>query len=343
MSEIELPAPGESRHRKFWVGGATGFLGEALVKELLRSGHQVVATSKRGGEVSGIPVHAVDVCDPEAVRRSAEGCSGAFFCVGKVSRRPADAELMHQLHVRATEVALPALASAGVTRVVYASTSGTIAVGTDPKRVYDETSATPHHIITRWPYYRSKLFGEQCALAQTRPGFEVVVVNPSLLLGPGDKRGSSNTDVRRLLNGTLPALTAGGIALVDVRDAATGMRLAFERGRAGERYLLSGANLTCVDFFGRLARIANVRVPEVVLPQRPEIAGLGHWLYKSGLALVGAEPAVDAETVDMGTHFWYCDSSRARRELGFSPRETQVTLRDTIQDLLQGGDSFAGA
>ncbi|MEN9582018.1 MAG: dihydrokaempferol 4-reductase [Pseudomonadota bacterium] len=320
--------------RRFWVGGATGFLGEALVTELLNAGHDVVPTSKRGGTAAGLVCQAVDACDAEAVRRSAEGCDGAFFCVGKVSRSAADAELLHELNVKATEVALPALAQAGVPRVVYASTSGTIAVGTDPTRVYNESSETPHSIISRWPYYRSKLFGERSALGQCREGFEVVVVNPSLLLGPGDKRGSSNRDVMRLLNGTLPALSGGGIAIVDVRDAAQGMRLAFERGRSGERYLLSAANLSCVELFGRLARIANVKAPEIVLPRHREAALLGHWLYKTSLGLVGGIPAVDAETVDMGSHFWYCDCSRALRELGFAPRDTQETLRDTVNDLL---------
>ncbi len=321
--------------KKFWVGGATGFLGQALVKQLRAMGHEVVAISRGGGQVGDVTVQALDSLDPAAIESSARGCDGAFYAVGKVSRRPEDTAELHRANLEATRVALPALKAAGIARVVYASTSGTIAVGTDPERRYNEDSPTPHEIISRWPYYRSKLYAEQFALAQNGPDFEVVVVNPSLLLGPGDARGSSNGDVKKLLTGSLPALTAGGIAIVDVRDAAQGMWLAFEKGRAGQRYLISAANLRCEDFFGRLARLAGVEPPKVVLPRRPKLALAGHWLYKRAVEATGATPAVDAATVDMGSHYWYCDSSRAQRELGFSPRDPQQTLRDTVEDLLE--------
>ena len=322
--------------RTYWVGGATGFLGQALVHRLRAAGHRVVGISRSGGKVGDVEVQALDVCDPERVTASARGCDGAFYALGKVSRDPEDAGALHKANLETTQTALPALREAGVPRVVYASTSGTIAVGTDPQRRYSEDDPTPHAIISRWPYYRTKLYAERFALEQNGDDFQVVVVNPSLLLGPGDSRGSSNQDVRRLLSGSLPALPAGGLALVDVRDAAEAMILAFEKGRAGQRYLISAANLSCSEFFGRLGRLAEVDVPKLVLPRRREAALAGHWLYKQTVGLLGIRPAVDSASVDMGSHFWYCDTSRAERELGFEPRDPQETLRETVEDLMAG-------
>lgn len=319
--------------KRFWVGGATGFLGKTLVEHLAALGHVVVATSKTGGQIGNVPVASVDCLDGAAVQRSAEGCDGAFYAVGLVSRSPEDAKLLHEVNYSATRAALPALRAAGVPRVVYASTSGTVAVGTDPNQTFSEDHPTPHDIIARWPYYRSKLYAEQFAKAQNDANFQVVIVNPSLLLGPGDDRGSSTGDVRRLLAGSLPAVTGGGVSVVDVRDAAAGMLQAFERGVAGRRYLLSAANLPCSDFFGRIARIAGTEPPTTVLPANRQLAAGGHWIYRKALGLLGTTPAVDATSVDMGSHYWYCDTSRAERELGFSPRELQQTLRETISDI----------
>ncbi|HEV8551448.1 MAG TPA: NAD-dependent epimerase/dehydratase family protein, partial [Polyangiaceae bacterium] len=228
--------------RTAWVGGATGFLGSHLVQALEARGDEVVPVSKSGG---GGRARAVDVLDADAVRESARGCELAFLCTGKVTRGRDESEELYRLHVLGTKSALAGLRAAGVRRVVVASTSGTLAVGTDPDGIADEGCRAPLEVIASWPYYRTKLYAEREALeANAPPEFEVVVVNPSLLLGPGDLRESSTGDVRRFLEGVIPAVPAGGMAFVDVRDAAQGMLLAAERGRPGERYILNAQNLT---------------------------------------------------------------------------------------------------
>ena len=95
----------------------------------------------------------------------------------------------------------------------------------------------------------------------TRHGIEVVAVNPSLLLGPGDRRLSSTGDVRKFLRRQIPVVPDGGVSFVDARDAAAATANALERGRAGERYLLGGPNWTMKEFFARLGRVANVAPP----------------------------------------------------------------------------------
>lgn len=322
---------------RYWVGGATGFLGSHLVRALLDGGHEVAAISRGGGKVHGVTVQAVDVLDRGAVERSAQGVQGAFLATGKVSRDPNDAEELYRANVLGTRSALAGLRAAGVPRVVYASTSGTIAIGTDPDEVFDESSPTPLEHIARWGYYRSKYYAEDEALEANHPGFEVVVVNPSLLLGPGDLHGSSTTDVRRFLDGEVLATPRGGLSFVDVRDAAEAMCAAMERGRAGHRYLLSAANLTVEAFFARLERLTSVKAPVMRLPKsRGAAVGLTN-LFSNVVKAIGGEPPVDSASVDMAQHYWYVDARKAMTELGFSPRDPADTLRDTVEDLVLRG------
>ncbi len=325
----------DQRAQKFWVGGATGFLGSHLVRELRAQGHELVLVSRSGGELEGLPVHAVDVLDAAAVTESARGCSGAFLATGKVTRDRDAGEELHQAHVLGTRSALAGLRNAGVRRVVVASTSGTLAVSKNADQIADESSRAPLELVAMWPYYRSKLYAEREALDANRPpDFEVILVNPSLLLGPGDKRESSTGDVRKFLDRSIPAIPGGGIAFVDVRDAARGMWLAFERGRAGERYILNAKNMTVAAFFQRLERITGVKAPILRMPSsRPLAIGVNR-LFSKAIRAIGGEPPVDEVSVEMAQYFWYCSSSKAERELGFSARDPGETLRETVDDLV---------
>lgn len=326
--------------KKLWIAGATGFLGSHLVRRLEARGHSLVAVSRSGGKVGGTDVRALDVLDPEAVAESARGAEGAFLVTGKVSRAKDAAEELHRAHVQATRSALEGLKKAGVRRVVVASTSGTIAVSRDEGVIADESSAAPLELIARWPYYRSKLYAERAALEANAADFEVIVVNPSLLLGPGDLRESSTGDVRLFLQKAIPAVPAGGLAFVDVRDAAEGMWLAFERGRPGERYLLNAKNLTFASFLSRLERISGVKAPVLKMPRsRPLASGMSR-LYVKAVRAIGGEPPVDEESAELGQYYWYCDASRAERELGFQARDPGETLRDTVHDLVARGVVF---
>jgi dihydroflavonol-4-reductase len=331
---------GHAARRRLWLGGATGFLGSHLLRQLVDAGHAVTAVSRGGGDVAGLKVDAVDVLDPDAVANSARGCDAAFLATGKVSRSRDAAEELHRAHVLGTRSALEGLRRAGVRRVVLASTSGTLAVSRDEHSVADETAQPPLELIARWPYYRSKLYAEREALEANGPDFEVVIVNPSLLLGPGDLRESSTGDVRLFLQRALPAVPAGGVAFVDVRDAAAGMRLALERGRAGQRYLLNARNMTMASFMARLERISGVKAPMLRMPRsRPLASGMSR-LYVKAVRAVGGEPPVSEETAELGQYYWYCDSSLAERELGFQARDPGETLRDTVHDLVARGVVF---
>lgn len=328
---------------RVFVTGATGFLGRHLVAQLLEGGHEVVAMIRTPPPPhqplpEGIQTPIGDVLDAASVRAAAEGCTEAFHAAGLVSRQEEDAEAMYRVHVDGTKTTLTALKEAGVKRVVVASTSGTVAVSDDPDAVAREDAEPPMGIVARWPYYRSKVFAERVALERNEDGFEVISVNPSLLLGPGDLKGSSTEDVERFLGGRVPVCPGGGMAFVDVRDAAAGMIAAMERGEPGARYLLNGANLTLEALFGRLERISGVKAPPVRLPRTSAtLAGAGAKLVERATRRFNLPNPLDRISAEMAQYFWYCDSSKAEHELGWTARDPSDTLADTVRDLEERG------
>lgn len=322
------------------VTGATGFLGRHLVTQLRDAGHHVVALCRSEDPALAaldVEIKRGDVLDAASVRAAAEGCQALFHCAGLVSRRPEDAEPLYRVHVDGTKITLDAARAAGVARVVLASTSGVVAVTKDPDEIRSEQAETPMELLARWPYYRSKLYAEKAGLDRNRPGFEVLAVNPTLLLGPGDDRGSSTGDVVSFLEKKVPFVPAGGLSFVDARDAATAMILAMERGRAGERYLVSAANLTIEAFFARLARLSGVAAPRLKVPRSVTLARIGAALMERAAKHVPIETPMDRISAEMAQCFWYVDAAKARTELGWVPRDPSDTLADTILDLEQRG------
>jgi dihydroflavonol-4-reductase len=336
---------------RYLVTGATGFLGSHLVDHLLASAaaaqggdkaaHEVVALCREPEpelEAGGITVVRGDVLDRASVERAAKGCVGVFHCAGKVSRNPDDAEELYRLLVEGTRHVIAASQAAGVRRLVLASTSGTVAVSSDPSHLATEDDEPDVVLISRWPYYRAKLYAERAALAANQPGgFEVVSVNPTLLLGPRDLRDSSTEDVRLFLEQRIPAVPGGGLSFVDARDAAIGMALAMEKGEPGRRYLLGACNLTIRDFFARLEHLSGVRAPMLPVPRLPNLARASAPWMNRALRVLGGFPDVDPVSLEMAQYFWYLDASRAEKELGWTPRDPTQTLADTITDLYERG------
>ena len=228
------------------------------------------------------------------------------------------------------------MAAAGVRRMVLASTSGTIGVSRH-EEILDETAPYAEEVVAGWPYYASKIYQERLAFEHgARLGIEVVAVNPSLLLGPGDRRLSSTGDVRQFLRRQVPTVPTGGINFVDARDAAAATAVALDRGRDGERYLLGGPNWTLPSSSRASGGSANIAPPRLKLPARWSEwgAGIVEELYRWR----GKEPPVDRISVEMSACFWWIDSSKAARELDFAPRDPQLTLVDTVAYLRRGID-----
>jgi dihydroflavonol-4-reductase len=323
--------------KKILITGGTGFLGTHIVRQLLDAGEKnlrVMASSvPEWMKDAGVEASEGSVTNKEDVSSAVQNVSAIFHLAGKVSRDNSDAAVMNRIHLEGSRILCEAAKGAGVKTMILASSSGTIAVSED-EQIFDETFPPPVEIISQWAYYASKYYQERTALSNfDGDGCRLIIVNPSLLLGPDDERLSSTKPVLDFLARKIPYCPSGGLSFVDVRDAASVFISALEKGRHQEKYLLGSANMTFEDFFGRLERLSGVRAPMIKVPRKLAMAGSS--LVESVFKHWGRSSPVVSKEVDQAEHFWYFDSSKARDELGFSARDPQESMQDTISYLRQ--------
>jgi dihydroflavonol-4-reductase len=300
------------------VTGGTGFLGSHVVRQLVARGERVRVLARGSSEplpegaekIAGDVVR--DLPGGVPLQKALEGCERVYHLAGFVSRDPDEGQRMMRVHIDGTRRLLDAAAGR---RVVVASTSGTIAVSREPAPIADESAPYATEVVSNWAYYLSKIYQEKLALTYQN----VVVVNPSLLLGPGDERQSSTGDVKKFLRQQIPIVPPGGLNFVDARDAAAATVTAMDKGRAGERYLLGGPNWSFADFFGRLSRASKVRGPRLRLPDKLTLGATT--LLEHAYKALHKQAPVDRISVEMSQVYWYCDSGKAERELGFVARD----------------------
>lgn len=323
---------------KIFITGATGFLGKAVVDAYLAAGHELRALVRNPNARLPAAVEKVQVGFEEGgrLREALTGQDAIVHLAGKVSRDPDDSADMHWIHVEATRMLLDAARDVGVRRVVLSSTSGTIAVSEEKGRPATEDDSPAFEVIGRWSYYTSKHLQEQEVLRRNaREEIDAVILNPSLLLGPGDERLSSTTDVLNVLNRRIPAITDGTVAFVDVRDCAPAFVRALTEGRRGQRYLLNGANMSVRSFVQRIAHSGGVAPPNLKVKRSWALTGAKvlEGVYKA----FDAVAPVDAVSVEMSGYHWGCDASRAKNELEFTARDPQETIEATVSDLEKRG------
>ncbi|MEK7705126.1 MAG: NAD-dependent epimerase/dehydratase family protein, partial [Myxococcota bacterium] len=296
------------------VTGASGFLGKYVVNALCAP--EVTAGTSSGAHVRalvrrpalhldrlGIQSVLGDIANESVCTRALDGIDTVYHLAGLVSRRDEDASAMYRVHVDGTRCLLRAAAAARVRRVIVVSTSGTLAVSVDAQTISREDTPLRRALVSRWPYYLSKIYQEETALEiAAATGLDIVILNPSLLLGPGDERSSSTRDVENVVRGRLPVIPrGGGVSFVDVRDVATMCLAAAERGRKGERYLLGAANMTLEGFLGRVARLAGRAAPR---PWVSSSALLRAGRLLDGLGrLWGGASVLDRQSVEMAEHY----------------------------------------
>jgi dihydroflavonol-4-reductase len=317
------------------ITGASSFLGYHVAKQLNEQGLRPRVLELPESKLD--PLNKLDVSrceghlgDSQAMAAACDGVDTLIHTAFKVSVGGGTTQLdeMRKINIEGTNRLLDTAAAKGVTRAVVASSALAVGVNRRPEPL-DETANWAEHAFNL-PYAVMRRQAEQEALAKTKPGFAVIAVSPAFTFGPDDPVGApANKLLQTLINGKLRFTLTVGFGALDVRDFAKGAILAAERGRPGQRYLISGHNVTANQLLEQAAAIAGVRAPRFEPPR----ALLSVLVGAIGIfsSLKGKSPPVTRDVLQViGRYAWY-NTSRARADLGWEPRPLQQTLEDTIR------------
>lgn len=309
------------------VTGAGGFIGSHVVAALATAGASVRAYDREPAAVvpDGVDPIVGDILDAEALGDAMAGCDAVFHLAAVYSFARSDAGAMARVNVAGARAVLDAAArTASVRRIVHTSSCATC--GPVAGRPATEDDGPPPWELDV-PYKRTKVAGERLALDAARAGMDVVIVNPTTPVGPGDRRPTpTGKMIADVVAGRATAYLRGSaMNVVAVQDVASGHVRAYEHGRAGRRYLLGGENVSMRELFGTVARTSGRRPPMIGVPWRGVLAA-AH-VARAASAPFGREPTLLVlDEVRLARLPMTFDDRRARAELGYVSRPAAEAL-----------------
>ncbi len=320
---------------KTLVTGGTGFLGSAVVRQLLSAGHDVRTLVRPGSDRSNLKELPVECCEGDlrdrgSLERALPDCAAVFHVAADYRLWIPDPDALYASNVEGTRNLLMAAASAGVQRIVYTSSVATLGLHPDGSQSDETAPVSLDDMIGH--YKRSKYLAEEAVreLIATED-LTVIIVNPSTPIGPRDiKPTPTGRMIQDAALGKMPAYVDTGLNIVHVDDVAQGHLLAYQNGRPGERYILGGENLTLRYILEQIAELTGQPGPRVRLPHAAvmPIAYLSElWARLSG----GPEPRATVDGVRMSRKMMFFSSVKAETELGYKHRPAQQALADAVE------------
>jgi dihydroflavonol-4-reductase len=318
---------------KVLVTGGSGFIGRHLVAELCaRGGHvRIIDVAEPDGLPGGVDIHRGSILDPAALRKAMAGVHRVYHLAGIAHlwvRKKSDFALVNG---GGTDLVLRTAMEQGIERVVHCSTESVLLPKSPLEGTPIDESRWPACEEMPGPYTRSKHVAEEAALRAAGKGLEVVVVSPTVPIGPDDRNMTPPTAMLAMfLAGRSPFFLDCMLNLVDVRDVAAGVVLAGEKGRSGERYILGGENIALRELITLLERTSGRRMPKYALPASVAfaVAAVAEWTADW---VTGRRPVVTKEGVRLALRSASFESRKARHELGYTPRSIENSLADAVR------------
>lgn len=314
------------------VTGGSGFIGRHLVAELLAKGEDVRVLDLDPPPPGDAAVEFVQgsVADRETCNRALEGVDRVYHLAGIAHLWRRDKQDFDIANRRGTETLLKAAAAKDVRRFVHCSTESILLPRRRNHKAIDE-STPPKLEDMAGPYTRSKHLAERAALEASQNGLHVVVVNPTVPIGIGDRNMTPPAAMLALfLSGETPFFLDCVLNLVDVRDLADGIIRAGERGRSGERYILGGENVAMRELLPVLERKSGRRMPKRTVPAALALftGSVSGWIADR---VTHRPPVVTREAVLLALRSAPFDSAKAKRELGYRPGPIDRPLTEVVE------------
>jgi dihydroflavonol-4-reductase len=315
------------------VTGGAGFIGSHLVRSLVERGEQVRVFERPAAPAIHLPLERIellrgDIRDEPAVRQAVRGCREVYHLAANPHLWARQRGTFDQVNYRGTVHVLEAAEAAGVQRLLYTSTESILTRARQAGPIAEEQKVCLGDAIG--PYCRSKLRAEQFAFARAATGFPVVIVNPTIPVGPGDFGRTPPTQmILDFCRGKRHEYLDAELNLIDVRDVAEGMLRAMERGRPGRRYLLGHENLSIRALFGILAKLTGLPEPTRRVPYSVALAAAYISEFLADV-LTHEMPAATVTGVKLTKRTMHFDARRSLEELDLRPRPVRQALTDAI-------------
>lgn len=311
---------------KVLITGATGFIGRALVNELLENDYDVSVFVRKKGKVKEWEgrVNEVegDILKPDSLEKAFKNIDGIFHLAGVISTLRKDEKFMYEINFIGSKNVFEAALNNNVKNFLYLASIFALGTGTKEKPANEEIVYNLGNLDIS--YFKAKRLAELESYEYMKRGLPIKYVYPTFCVGPGDVYISSQRLIVDFLNDKLPATVKGGYNAIDVRDTARGLRLGFEKGKVGEKYLIGGENITYTGFLTKLGEITGKKPPKLVTPK---------FLLKPTAIIMEKlmkNPPLDWGTALMAGYHWYYDDSKARRELGHTSRPLNESIKDAV-------------
>jgi dihydroflavonol-4-reductase len=296
------------------ITGATGFIGGALCRALAARGDHVFAFHRPTSNLRQLENLAIehvigDLSQPETVHAAVQGMDAVFHAAAWVGMN--DPGRLYAINVEGTRTVVQASLQAGVKRLVYTSSVAALGIPTPGVPVLLDENHTWNFRPELFPYGYAKYLAELEVQKGVAQGLEAVIVNPSLVLGPGDLYRQSSSVVLKIASRKVGVIVDGGANVIHVDDVALGQIAAFEYGKIGERYILGGKNITYREMVTTIAQVTGVPAPTVVLPGRlvRALRGPAHLIERY------MDLPVTTDVFVLAGRYLYYDTQKAREQL----------------------------
>ena len=319
---------------KAFVTGGTGFIGGHVVRKLRERGHEVVALVRSPHKARDLEAQGVELIEgdlstsKDTLRAAMDGCDAVFHiaAVYEVGIPKKDRPAMHEANVRGTERVLDAAIDAGVARVVYVSTVAVF--GNTHGKVVDESYERSGNDFLSY-YDETKFESHKVAKERIAKGAPIVIVQPGGVYGPNDHSQLGNfIDQTRTGKLKLMMFPDIGLTFVHVEDVADGILLAHDKGQIGESYVLGGERGTMGELVKLTAELAGRKPPKLTMPVA--LIKLSAPLGPVMGPVMGFPPNFKELIRTSDGVTWWASDDKARRELGYSPRDLRTGLEQTL-------------
>lgn len=307
--------------------GATGFLGNNILRALLAAGHQVTATVRHTSDLrpfDGLECEKVtcDLAQPSDIGSIVSSADLLIHSAAMIQIGWSKKEASQKVNVQATKV-LAEAARRHDTRMIHVSSVDALAVGTTDRPATEEDVSPAK---SQCSYVVSKRAAEEVFLDSVAAGLDGVIVNPGFMVGPWDWKPSSGEMMMAIAKGPVPFAPAGGCSVVDVRDVADGIMYAISRGKSGERYILGGNNMSYLELWQMMAGVIGKNGPTRKLPNF--LAGIAGRFGDLASKFLKNETQVNSAATAMGQMLHWYDSGKAIGELSYSIGSVEDALND---------------